>query len=162
MSDVFNYKGYTGSMETSAADNCLYGKILFVRDLVTFEGQTVQELRQAFEESVDDYLEMCAELGVEPKKPCNGTFNVRIRPELHEKLAYRAVIEGEKQNAIVAKSIEQYLNKDEIKPHENHYHKTKIIFTGEISDISNTGVTTDEQVKFFAESPARKNSTVSH
>ena len=75
------YKGYTGSVEYSEEDNCLYGKVMGMsRDGITYEGQDVNELRRDFEGAIDDYLASCAARGVEPARPYSGTFNVRVSP----------------------------------------------------------------------------------
>jgi predicted HicB family RNase H-like nuclease len=66
---TLSYKDYTGSVEVSVEDNCLYGRILHIDDLVTYEGQTVEELQQAFGESVEEYLLTCDALGLEPNRP---------------------------------------------------------------------------------------------
>ena len=63
MSSQLQYKGYVGSIETSTQDKCLFGKLLFIRALVSYEGQTVAELETAFREAVDDYLQTCPRLG---------------------------------------------------------------------------------------------------
>ncbi len=81
--ELLTYKGYTGSIAVSQEDECLYGRIAFIADLVTYEGDTVRELKKAFESAVDDYLATCAAVGKQPLKSCSGTFNVRIGPELH-------------------------------------------------------------------------------
>ncbi|TBW35015.1 type II toxin-antitoxin system HicB family antitoxin [Azotobacter chroococcum] len=85
MKDLLQYKGYYGSIEASTEDNCLLGKLLFIRALVNYEGQTVAELQAAFREAVDDYLETCKAQGKgkEPEIPCKGSFNVRVGHELH-------------------------------------------------------------------------------
>jgi predicted HicB family RNase H-like nuclease len=67
--DTISYKNYSGSLEASAEDQCLYGRVLDIADLVTYEGQTQAQVRQAFREAVDCYLQKCAELGVEPDRP---------------------------------------------------------------------------------------------
>lgn len=72
------HKGYVGSSNISLEDNCLYGKIEFINDLVTYEGQTPEELKAAFIEAVDDYIETCKELEQAPEKPFKGSFNVRF------------------------------------------------------------------------------------
>lgn len=66
---MMEYKGYIGKVEIDEDAGILHGEIINIRDVITFEGQTVEELRQAFEESADDYLEFCAERGEEPEKP---------------------------------------------------------------------------------------------
>lgn len=92
--NVFEHKGYCGSIEVSLDDDCLHGKILFINDLITYEGQTVAELVSAFKSAVERYLEDCKTIGVEPDHPFSGTFNVRIGPEMHK----QAVIAAKKSN----------------------------------------------------------------
>jgi predicted HicB family RNase H-like nuclease len=82
-SELLTFKGYYGSISVSQEDECLHGRIVFIADLVTYEGDTVPELKKAFEAAVDDYLATCAEVDKQPLKSCSGTFNVRIGPELH-------------------------------------------------------------------------------
>jgi predicted HicB family RNase H-like nuclease len=103
--NCFNYKGYQGSIEASIKDNCLYGKILFINDLILYEGNTLEELKKNFEEAVEDYLETCKEAGIEPKKPFKGSFNIRIGKELHEKAARRAEEIGKSLNDYVKDAI---------------------------------------------------------
>ena len=96
------YKGYTGSVEYSEEDNCLFGKVMGLsKDAITYEGQTVDELRQDFEGAVDDYLEGCAARGVAPSRPYSGTFNVRVSPEIHSTIAMLAQQAGISINAFV-------------------------------------------------------------
>src|SRR5476649_334362 len=78
-----HYKGYYGSIEASVEDNCLFGKLQFIRALVSYEGQTVAELEAAFKEAVDDYLDTCQQLNQAPEMPCKGSFNVRVGHDLH-------------------------------------------------------------------------------
>ncbi len=90
MSSVMNYKGYVGSVEFSENDNLLYGQVLGIKSLLSYEGTTVEELRSDFEGTVDEYLSMCEELEIEPEKAYKGTFNVRISPDLHKRAALYA------------------------------------------------------------------------
>jgi predicted HicB family RNase H-like nuclease len=85
MKNILKYNGYFGSIEGSPEDDCLFGELLFIRALVTYEGQTVRELDQAFREAVDDYLETCKAQGVEPETPLKGSFNVRVGPRRHQR-----------------------------------------------------------------------------
>lgn len=97
------YKGYLGTVEYSADDHCLFGKLAFIRDLVNYEGETVAALEAAFKESVDSYLAMCARLGKKPNEPFKGTFNVRTSPELHRQAVSAA---GDMSlNAFVSQAI---------------------------------------------------------
>lgn len=100
--NTMTYKGYTGSIDISAEDNCLCGKVLFINSLVTYEGQTLDELKADFRNAVDDYLELCKEKNWAPEKPFKGSFNVRVSPAVHRKLAIAAVKKGESLNKFVA------------------------------------------------------------
>lgn len=90
MNDILQYEGYYAAIHFSAGDEVFYGKILGIDDLVSFEGASVKELKKAFKESVDDYLETCKELGKEPNKTYKGSFNVRISTDLHKAAAVYA------------------------------------------------------------------------
>ncbi len=90
MSDVLKYKDYISTVQFSAEDEVFYGKILGISDLVTFEGTSVKELKKAFKEAVEDYLETCKELGKSPEKMYKGSFNVRVPEQLHRKAALLA------------------------------------------------------------------------
>ncbi len=109
MSDYFQHKGYVGSVEYSAEDDCLYGKVLFIRSLLTYQGNDVAELKQAFTEAVEDYFDDCRERGVKPEKPFKGSFNVRISPAFHRKAALRAATEGVSLNKLVERALEKEL-----------------------------------------------------
>ena len=82
----WNTKGYYGNVEYSREDALLYGKVLGINSLISYEGESVAELQQDFEGAVDDYLEVCAENGTELEKAYKGSFNVRIAPQLHKKV----------------------------------------------------------------------------
>lgn len=90
MSNTIEYHGYLGSVEFSAEDETFYGKILGINDLVTFEGNTVANLKKAFAESVEDYLATCKKLKKTPEKTYKGTFNVRVSSDLHKQAAILA------------------------------------------------------------------------
>ena len=81
--NTMQYKRYHGSVEISPEDNVLYGKLLFISPLVTYEGTTAQELEEAFQDAVNDYLADCESDGIPPIKPCKGSFNVRVGHDLH-------------------------------------------------------------------------------
>lgn len=110
---TFSYKGYTGSIEVSVEDGCLHGEILFIDDIITYEGIGVEELRTAFTEAVDRYISYCEETGKPANKPYSGTFNVRIGKELHRKAAQKAYLEGKKLNEFVTQCIRKNLEPDE-------------------------------------------------
>ena len=80
---MIEYKGYTGVFEFDSSIDGFHGRIVGLQDVVTFEGRSVDELRREMAESVEDYLELCAEVGKEPDRPYRGEFLVRTTPELH-------------------------------------------------------------------------------
>jgi predicted HicB family RNase H-like nuclease len=112
MSDYLQYRDYIGSVHFSREDEAFYGRVEGINDLVTFEGDTVTKLKKAFEEAVDDYLEICAEMGKEPEKVYKGSFNVRIKPELHKLAAWKAKQEGISLNQFIERSLKNFLGED--------------------------------------------------
>lgn len=113
----FTYKGYTGSIEFSTEDMCLFGKVQMINDLVMYDGQTLDELKTAFESAVDEYLEMCAEEGKTPDKTCSGSFNVRLTPALHRKCINEANINGINLNTFINQCVENYFTDKETQKH---------------------------------------------
>jgi predicted HicB family RNase H-like nuclease len=101
MKDTMEYNGYFGSVHYNDDDRVFYGKLEFIRALVSYEGTDVVSLRTAFEEAVDDYLEFCKETGKQPEKPFKGSFNLRLGPELHKRLVSNAMNEGKTLNTFV-------------------------------------------------------------
>jgi predicted HicB family RNase H-like nuclease len=103
------YKGYVARVEYEPEAGVLFGQVEGVRDVITFEASGVDELRKAFEDSVDDYLEMCAERGEEPDKPYSGKFVVRLDPELHRDVALAAAREGKSLNSLATEAFANWL-----------------------------------------------------
>ena len=101
------YKGYTGSIEYSKEDDLLYGKVLGIKGLISFEGKTGRELEDDFKEAIDTYLVDCKNDGIEPEKPFKGSFNVRLSPKLHQRAALLAMEEKMSLNNFVAESIRE-------------------------------------------------------
>jgi predicted HicB family RNase H-like nuclease len=106
---LLNYKGYYGNVEYSAPDHCFHGKLLGISALVTYEGIDVSTLEESFKDSVDDYLEFCAEKGIVPEKTYSGLFQVRIDPEIHKSLASYAEAHGEKLNTVVVRALDLFV-----------------------------------------------------
>ena len=75
--------------------------------MVTFEADSVAELQQAFEDSVDDYLEFCETRGEEPNKSFSGQFIVRATPELHRRVYTKAASAGDSMNAWISQVLER-------------------------------------------------------
>ena len=106
---MMEYKGYTGRVEFDDEAGVLHGQIIGIRDVITFEGTSVAELQQAFHESVDDYLDFCAQRGESPEKPFSGRFVVRLSPDLHRRAYVQAKLKGESLNKWVAEVLESSL-----------------------------------------------------
>ena len=105
MMNDLTYKGYTGSVSVSFEDDCLYGNILYINDLITYEAETPAGIQRNFEEAVDRYLEYCSQNNQNPDKPFSGTFNVRTGAELHKKATVKARIQGKSLNEFVVFAI---------------------------------------------------------
>jgi predicted HicB family RNase H-like nuclease len=99
------HKGYTGSIEYSAEDDLLYGKVLGIRGLISYEGETGKLLEVDFKETIDMYLADCKAEGKKPEKPFKGSFNVRIPATLHQKAALLAIEAKTSLNNFVAEAI---------------------------------------------------------
>lgn len=106
MKNTMQYKGYIGSVEFSEADRLFYGQVLGIRSLISYEGENATELIEDFHGAVDDYLEDCEAKGIAPEIAYKGSFNVRISPELHKKLAIYAVEHQMSLNSYVEKTLE--------------------------------------------------------
>jgi len=102
------YKGYIGSIDYSEEDNVLFGEVLGMsKDAITYEGNTIDELKADFESGIDSYLANCARLGVTPKKSFSGSLNVRISSEVHSKVALLAEKAGKSINAFIKEALEE-------------------------------------------------------
>ena len=108
MNNTMRYKGYVGSVEISENDTVFYGKVLGIRSLMSYEGANATELIADFHGAVDDYLAMCKEDGIAPETAYKGSFNVRITPQLHEKLAICAQNQGISLNKLIEKALQAY------------------------------------------------------
>ena len=109
MKNTMNYKDYYGSVEFSDEDNVFFGRIIGINDRITYQGENAKDLRRDFENSVDEYIEICAELGKPPEKAYKGTLNVRITPMLHRQLAAYSAVSGKTLNAAVEDAIREYI-----------------------------------------------------
>ena len=105
MKNTLEYKGYIGSLEFSEEDGLLFGKVLGIRSLISYEGESARELLDDFHHSVDDYLSLCEAEGTEPERPFKGSFNIRISPELHKKLFIEAVSRNISLNSLVQEKL---------------------------------------------------------
>jgi len=104
--DYLEYKGYKGSVEYSKEDNCLFGKVLGIKNgLIVYEGNSLEELERDFKNGVDSYIEGCRADGIEPQKPYSGKLQLRMSPELHSRVASVAASVGTTINAFINKAI---------------------------------------------------------
>lgn len=95
---MLKYKEYIGHVEFDDEAGIFHGEVLDTRDVITFQGKTVEEIEQAFKYSVDDYLDFCAERGEKPDKPFSGKFVLRMSPKLHHKIYIKAAKSGKSIN----------------------------------------------------------------
>jgi predicted HicB family RNase H-like nuclease len=114
--NTLKYKGYIGSVAYSEPDKVFFGKLEGIDDLVNYEGESVQELTDAFHEAVDDYLVFCEDHGVKPEKSYTGTFNVRIAPDTHRDIANLAAEAGISINAFVKRALIDAVNRPWVDP----------------------------------------------
>jgi len=103
------YKGYEARIEYSDEDGCFVGHLAGIQDVVGFHGESVDEIRSAFHEAVDGYLELSSESGRPPQKPCSGKIMIRVPPELHARLLTRAKASGKSLNQWAMERLEQGL-----------------------------------------------------
>ncbi len=113
MSNLINYKGYHATINFDSEDNILVGKVCWISDSLTFEGETIDEIVSAFHDTIDDYLAFCQENGKEPCKEFKGTFNIRITPDLHRAAAICAAAENITLNQFVSRAIESQINSNQ-------------------------------------------------
>lgn len=152
MSNVLEYKGYIASVEFSADDMCLFGKIEHINDLIMFDGKDAEEIESAFHEAVDSYLAFCSERGKEPNQPFKGSFNIRPGVDLHRKAAVEAKRRGVSLNDLVSKAIESYLESEKTIRHEHTYSVTQTIAFEDESDESAWSLS---QHRSFIKAPAK-------
>jgi predicted HicB family RNase H-like nuclease len=104
---ILTYKGYQGRFEYDQEADIFHGDVLHINDVVTFQGRSIDELKKALADSVEDYFDLCREVEKEPQKPFSGRFNVRVAPELHQQAAQSAAIEGLSLNNWVNRALEK-------------------------------------------------------
>lgn len=107
---MLTHRGYWGSVRYSREDRLFHGKIEFIRALILYEGTSVDELEADFKDAVDDYLDLCAQEGLEPERPAKGSFNVRTSQELHRQAIIYAEHHNMSLNKVVGKALERFLN----------------------------------------------------
>jgi len=106
---MLSHKGYSGTVKFDAEEEIFYGEVSGLRDVVTFQGRSVREIKQAFRDSIDDYLELCQETGRSPDKPFSGRLIVRMPPDLHRALHNLAAAEQVSLNRVIVGLLEASL-----------------------------------------------------
>ncbi len=109
MSNVLKYKGYAATIEYSTEDRLLVGRIHGLSDTLSFACESADEVEPQFHALIDDYLEMCKDIGKEPERQFSGSFNVRVTPDLHKKAYYAAMDDGISLNEWINKAVEDEL-----------------------------------------------------
>lgn len=102
---MLKYKGYHGKVEFDEDAGIFHGEVVDLRDVITFQGKTVEEIYQAFQESIDDYLEFCHQRGEEPDKPFSGRLMLRLPSEVHRQVYIRAKKEGKSLNEYITEKL---------------------------------------------------------
>ena len=115
MNNILEYKGYNGTVEYSAEDSILFGKVIGIKSLISYEGQSVEELKADFKSAVDDYLECCSENNIEPEKTYKGSLNVRFSPETHRKATLSAFSEHISLNQFIENSVREKIESYNLK-----------------------------------------------
>lgn len=109
MNGKMEYKGYHAKVEYSPEDDAFVGKVFGINDTLVFDGQSIEELRTMFHASIDDYLELCQEIGKSPDREYRGTFNVRVPVELHREAALAAEAMDISLNQFVTDALRRYV-----------------------------------------------------
>jgi len=99
------YKGYIGTVEYDSEAKIFHGDIINTRDVITFQGTTVNEIEKSFKDSINDYIAWCREENTEPEKPYSGKFNVRLSPQIHRQISILAKKRKISLNSLVEKAI---------------------------------------------------------
>lgn len=106
------YKGYEALIKYDEDANILHGVVLNLKDIITFEADCVADIEEAFHDSVDDYLDFCAERGEEPEKPFSGRIALRLSPRLHSEISTMAMKESKSINSVIIEAVESYAMKN--------------------------------------------------
>ncbi len=107
MTNTMIYQGYSARIEYDDEDGLFTGRIAGITDSVSFHADTVEDLRAAFHEAVDDYLETCTRIGKEPQKAYSGQVMFRISPEVHRKAALAAELSGKSLNQWAEEALDK-------------------------------------------------------
>lgn len=106
---MMEYKGYVAKVEFDESVGRLHGRVVNsgAYPIATFEATDVEGLQREFHRSIDEYLASCREDGIEPRKPFSGTLNVRLGPDLHQRIAHLAAESGLSLNSWIRQALEK-------------------------------------------------------
>lgn len=104
---TMQHDGYIAAIDLDEEAGLFHGEVINTRDVLTFQGRTLDELRDAFADTIADYVEWCRERGKEPERPYSGNFTVRVTPDLHRRIAAAAARAGKSVNGFVAETLER-------------------------------------------------------
>ncbi|ANL69879.1 HicB family protein (plasmid) [Rhizobium phaseoli] len=138
--NTMTYNGYHARIEFDAEDDVFFGKIAGISDVIGFHGDSVAELKKAFHEAVDDYLETCRKIGKEPQRPYSGKMMFRVAPEVHRRAALAAELSGKSLNQwaeeVLGEAADHYAE-PRLPARERHGNKqgTRIESSRRVSEI---------------------------
>lgn len=136
---MMEYKGYLGKVEFDDDAGIFHGEVLGTRDVITFQGRSVDELKSAFQGSINDYLAFCRQRGEQPDKPFSGQFVTRIPPELHRQVNLAASMSGQSLNAWVTEQLHASVRRAGSAKRANagsRKRKRKTVFKVDVKSIS--------------------------
>ena len=107
-----SYKGYSATVTFDEDALLFHGEVLGIRDVITFQARTAEELPKAFHESVDDYLDWCAKDGADPEKPFSGSLSLRATPELHRRMSDAAARHAKSLNQWMVEALASKADED--------------------------------------------------
>jgi len=101
------YKGYIGTVQFDEEAEIFHGEVINLKDVITFQSDSVEGLKREFRESVDDYLDFCRERNEKPEKPFSGKLTLRLKPELHRRLYLKSRKEKKSLNNWITDALER-------------------------------------------------------
>lgn len=102
---MMKYKDYFGKVRYNDGAKIFHGEVIGLKDIITFQEKSVNELRIAFQDSINDYLAWCDERGEQPEKTYSGKLNIRMNPNLHAHLAIEAAHQGVSLNDLINQKL---------------------------------------------------------
>ena len=108
---MMEYKGYRASVTFDDEIEIFHGEVIDTRDVITFQGVSIEELKESFRGSVDEYLKVCTEMGRSPDKPFSGRIPLRVASSVHRAATAAAKAEGKSLNAWISETVERAANR---------------------------------------------------